>query len=180
MSTELETRTRLVDLSKEERADIAQTVFIENAKGISRRKLSEKYGLTDHAVKTLIHEYGAYMAKTRSHTKEAGIVVYDYVIEKGIEVMESPEGHPALVRAKAVESVIQAQTRKDKLLGHESPNLNINATGQTLSDIVTRMYGAGGEAEDVSPMDSGMVGEEEEIMEAEVIEDDTDEDSRIS
>lgn len=181
MSTEIE-RRRVTDLSTEERAELAHDMFLEKAKGKSIRALSKKNGLSEHAVRKLLQEYGAYLQQTRGHSKEANIAAYDYILQKSAEIIENPQNYSVLLQAKGFEAFIQAATRKDKLLGHEAPTHNINTKGETLADMVTRMYGQKGSNEDESPMDATIVGmveqEEEEIEEAEVIDDDQDE--RIS
>ncbi len=162
-------------LNPDERAELAGDIFTENAKGKSKRSLAKKYNLTEHSVRTLINEYGAYLQKTRGHTKEAGIAVYDYLIEKSIEILDNPDNVPAIVWAKSFEGVIQSQTRKDKLLGHEAPNINVNAGERTIIDMMKERYGAGGGKEGVSPMDAAGIGEAE-ILEGEVVDDYDDED----
>lgn len=164
----------MTDLTKHEKAEIAHDMFIEHGKGKSYKKLSEKYGLTPYAVKELVLEYGAYLQKSRGFTKEANIEGYNFILEEAAEIITNPEGRPALVQAKAYEAFIQALTRKDKLLGHEAPTHNINTKGESLMDVVRQKFGADGEQEGVSPMDSGRVGrvEDEMIIDAEFIDDD--------
>lgn len=158
-------------LSPDERVDLASDLFIKNAKGQSKRSLSKKYDISERSVTILINEYGAYLQKTRGHTREAGIALYDYLIEKSIEILDNPDGVPALVWAKSFEGVIQSQTRKDKLLGHEAPSISVNAGERTIVDMMKERYGAGGNKEGVSPMDAAAVGEAE-IVEGEVVDDD--------
>lgn len=181
MSTSIEVhqKRRLIDLEIHERADVAQDLFIAKAKGKSFRSLAKAHNLTEYAVRSLITEYGAYLQQTRSHTKESGLVFYDYLIEKAVDIIESTEQQSALVKAKAFEVAIQAQTRKDKLLGHEAPTTNVSVTGETVADMMKRKFGAGGDNEDVSPMDSAMVGlyedeyDETVAVEGEVVDDGT-------
>ena len=173
-------RRPITDLTKEERADMAQECFIDKAKtGASFAALARKHNITPQAVRTLIDEYGLYLSKTRNHSKEAGIVVYDYIIKKSLEILDEPDNVPAIVWAKSFEGAIQGQTRKDKLLGHEAPNVNVNAGGETLADLIKQRYGA---AESVpSAADTAAIGEAEyEIMEDGEEDDDSDyEDTRL-
>lgn len=165
-------KRRLTDLTKEERADIGHEVFVAHGKGSSYRALAKQYNITEYAVKDLVIEYGAYLQKSRGYTKEANIEGYNFILENAAKIIENPEGHPALVRAKAYEAFIQSLTRKDKLLGHEAPTHNINTKGESLIDIVRQKFGADGDQEGISPMDSAHVGEaEDEILDAEVIDD---------
>ena len=172
-------RRPITDLTKEERADIAQDCFIEKAKtGASFSALARRHNLTPQAVRTLIDEYGLYLSKTRNHSKEAGIVVYDYIIKKSIEILDNPDQVPAIVWAKSFEGAIQGQTRKDKLLGHEAPNVNVNAGGETLADLIKQRYG-GGNGEVPSPTDTAAIGEIEIVDEEENGYHSDDEDSEL-
>lgn len=172
MSTNLPDRRRAItDLTKPERVEMAQTLFIEKAKhGTSFNKLGEKYNITTSGVRTLIEEYGLYLSQTRNHSKEANIAVYDYIISKSIDILDNPEGVPAIVWAKSFEGAIQSLTRKDKLLGHEAPSVNINAGQETLMDLVQKKFGAQGENAQISPTDTAILGEQE-ILEGEVVDD---------
>lgn len=168
--SELVPKRDIRTLSQEERVDLAADLFIANAKGKSKRSLAKQHNISEYSVRTLISEYGAYLQKTRGHTKEASISVYDYLIEKSIEILDNPQGVPAIVWAKSFEGAIQSQTRKDKLLGHEAPNINVNAGDKTVMDLLKERYGAGGAKEGVSPMDAAAIGEEE-IIEGEIVDD---------
>lgn len=173
MSTELVVKRKLTDLSLEEKASLGQICFIAKAKGISMRELARRHNLTDGAVKRVIAEYGAYLRETNTHTKEASIVAYDYIIEKAVEIIENPHDYSVLLQAKSYEAFIQSVTRKDKLLGHEAPTHNIQTKGETMLDLAQRLYGPNGTNEDQSPVDAGYIGqEEEEIEDAEIVEDD--------
>jgi hypothetical protein len=175
-----EKRRPVTDLSKQERADIAQECFIDKAKhGTSFSELGRRHNLTPQAIRTLVDEYGLYLSKTRNHSKEAGIVVYDYIIKKSIEILDNPDNVPAIVWAKSFEGAIQGQTRKDKLLGHEAPNVNVHAGGETLADLIKQKYGGGDEVP--SPTDTAIIGDAEfEILEGEENGDySDDEDARL-
>lgn len=176
MSTSVAVKRDIRKLNPEERADLASKLFIDNAKGTPKTELQKAHNLTYDAVTKLINEWGAFQRKNRGFTKEAGIAVYDYLIRKSIDILDNPDGVPAIVWAKAFEGVIQSQTRKDKLLGHEAPNINVNAGDKTVVDLLKERYGAGAPKEEVSPMDAAMIGEEE-IVEGEVVDDDYDEDT---
>jgi cyanate lyase len=168
----------ITDLSKQERVNLAQECFISKAKhGTSFAELGRRHNMTPQAVRTLHDEYGLYLSKTRNHSKESGLVVYDYIINKGVEVLDNMHEYPAIVQAKAFEGVIQGQTRKDKLLGHEAPNVNVNAGGETLMDLVKQKYGGGAP----SAADTAIIGEAEfEILDGEENGDySDDEDTRL-
>jgi hypothetical protein len=164
-------RKRVTDLTTEERAQVAHDMFLAKAKGQSIRSLSRQHGLSEFSVRKLLSEYGAYLQQTRGFSKEANIAAYDYILEKASEIIENPQNYSVLLQAKGYEAFIQAATRKDKLLGHEAPTHNINTKGETLADMVTRMYGQKGENEDESPADATILGmeEEDEIEDAEVV-----------
>lgn len=167
---ELEPKTKLTELSVEQRASLGQDLFIAKAKGKSMRSLAKVHNVTEHAVRVLIAEYGAYLQETNTHTKEANIAAYDFVLENAAHIIENPGQYSVLLQAKGYEAFIQALTRKDKLLGHEAPTHNINTKGETMLDIVKQRYDYTGTHDGVSPMDTAVIGEEEEIEDAEVID----------
>jgi hypothetical protein len=118
------------------------------------------------SVKKLIDEHAAFERNSGSDTKMANYQAYRFIQGKAAEIIENPQGHPALLQAKAYEAFIQATTRMDKLGGHEAPTMQGTIPGETVADLIRKAYAEGG-LEGISPRDHG-------IVEAEVIDDDDD------
>lgn len=166
-------RRRLVDLTPEERVDVGFKAHQSLIKGKSKEKTAFELDVTVYALNKMLEQYAAFRSRTRSDTKGISEDRYAALIEKAWEIIDNPDGYAALVHAKAFEVIIQAGTRIDKLGGHEAPTHNINTKGETVMDMIRREYGNNGNSEGVSPMDGAMLGSveaEEEIMEAEIVE----------
>ncbi len=168
MPTPVPQGRKLTDLDVDQRAEAAYDLFLKWAKGKSIAALSRESGFNRGAVKTLIDEHAAVeRVMNGDSTKQQSIASYDFVIEKMVEVIEDAENQPVLVRAQAPQTLIQAVTRKDKLLGHESPTMNVNVNARTTIEKIRAIQAAEGSA---SPADLGVMGEED-IEDAEWWED---------
>jgi hypothetical protein len=166
---DLPAKVYLRDLSVDERAELGYDLFLENAKGKSVSALARDHGLNRESAQTLINEHAAFERATGGDSKMANIAVYKFILEKATEIMENPQGHPALLQAKSFEAAIQAATRLDKLGGHEAPTMHGEIPQDTIRDMMERAQ-ASGDFDDISPMDQGKVYREDEVIEdAEVI-----------
>lgn len=172
-------RRKLSELTVDEKAKISHDSFYEWAKGVPYSELSRRHNIAPQTIKKLIIEYSAFIREEKPDTKAANEEAYRYLLGKAVGILERLDDPSvsALLKAKAFESANSSLTRLDKLGGHEAPTTNINVGGETLSDIVTKMFGPGGAGETISPMDMGMVVDaEESIEDADVVEEEQEQD----
>ena len=161
--------TNIRSLTPDQRAGLSYLCFIAWAtEGTSFSDLSKTHNITVNAVKILIEEHSAHERAGSNSNKAASAAAYRYLMSKSKEIMENPAAHPALVRAKAPETYLQARTRLDKLEGTESPQLNISASEETIADWKRRAQKSGDLAQ-VSPVDHAIV-EEGNLKPGEIVE----------
>ncbi len=160
---------RIDQLSPEDRAVTAHDLAVKWAEGWTFTALSKEYNITTQGVKTLLQEHAAYVRNARPDTRSLQEEEYRrfYGQMKGIDPKDTNVS--ALVRAKAVEARIQILTRLDKLLGHEIQG-DIDGAVNSVSELVRKMNQRG-DFRGVSPADLARIGEEEDIIDAEIIED---------
>lgn len=164
-------RIKINELSLDERAELSYRCFHDWAtKGLSYKKLSEIHNITTHAVKKLIEEHAAHERASNPANKARSSAGYKFIIEKAHDIIENPNVHPVMVRAKAFDAYIQASTRLDKLEGNESPQMNISADAETVADWIRRAQKAG-DLDSISPSDHAAAGTVDYDIEVEAEED---------
>lgn len=166
MSDNLPDRIEIRSLSLDERAELAYTCFMEYAtKGMPVSKIAEKHNLAYQSAKKLIDEHSAYDRANKPDTKQAALASYRWIKNKAAEAIEHPEGLPAIVQAKSWEAYIQAQTREDKLEGHEVATSDVQGAAETIADMIRRAHQSG-DLDGVSPTDHAKM-KEDDIIEVE-------------
>lgn len=132
--------TGLTSLSPEERADKSYQCYDYYIKGKNYTEISKLTGITIPAVKKLITEHAVTIEKYRPETRTVAESQYRKLIDHFWSILEraqDPDDHvSALVEAKAMEGLIQAQTRLDKFYGHESPQLHVHGDMKTAADLI--------------------------------------------
>lgn len=170
MSDNIPDRIEIRSLSLDDRAELAYTCFMEYAtKGMSVNKIAQKHNLSYPSAKKLIDEHSAFDRANKPDTKSAALASYRWIKNKAAEAIEHPEGLPAIVQAKSWEAYIQAQTREDKLEGHEVSTSDVQGAAETIADLMRRAHQSG-DLDGISPSDHGKM--DEDIIEVEDIEND--------
>lgn len=142
MGNEIEKQNKgIASLSPEERADKSYECYNLYIKGKNYTQISKSTGMAIPAVKKLITEHAVTIEKYRPETRTVAESQYRKLIDHFWGVIEraqdpdQPNVSP-LVEAKAMEGLIQAQTRLDKFYGHESPQLHVHGDMKTAAELV--------------------------------------------
>jgi hypothetical protein len=173
--TDIERRknNRIDQITPEERATLAHQLAIEYAEGTTYAQMGRTHSITTAAVKTLLQEHAAYIRNARPDTRSLQEEEYMRMYGEMKRIDPTDNSISALIRAKAIEARIQLLTRRDKLLGHELQG-DMDGAVNTVAEMV-RAMNQRGDFDGVSAMDLGKLHQDEEdVVEAEVIEDDTD------
>lgn len=163
---------RIDRLDLDERANIAHDCTVKWAEGWTYTDMAKLHNIAVSGVKALIAEHAAYVRQARPDTKTLQEEEYRrfYGQMKAIEPEDS--SYPALVRAKAIEARLQIMTRQDKLFGHEIIG-EVEGAAQSVVDLARKLQNSG-DFDGISPFDLGVVGEAEDIEDAEIVEDEHD------
>lgn len=159
MSNEIEKRVKLPDLTEQERTDYAYDCYQQYSKGRNYTQIAKKTGLTIEAVKKLVAEHARVVEKYRPETRTVAESQYRLLQEHFWDILDSEENQSALVKAKAMEGLIQVQTRLDKFYGHESPQMHVSLDNKTAADLIKEAVNE----QNVSPADIAAYGEDEII-----------------
>lgn len=119
MSDNLPAKRRIIQLSTEERVDIAHTVAQDWGRGKSLAQMGREHNLPVSAIKTLLKEHAAYIRKARPDTKSLQEESYRKFIGRMQDIQDDNTNYPALVVSTAIQAEMGAMTRLDKILGHE-------------------------------------------------------------
>lgn len=167
MSDNLPKRVEIRSLSLDDRAELAYTCFMEYAtKGMPVTKIAEEHNLAVSSAKKLIDEHAAFNRANRPDTKQAALASYRWLKNKSADIIENLHDYPAIVQAKSFEAYIQAQTREDKLEGHEVSTSDVQGAAETIADLMRRAHQSG-DLDGISPTDHGKMGEDIIEVEAE-------------
>lgn len=161
-----ERHRNISSLSPQERTDYAYECYTLYCKGKNYTQISRETGLTTSAVKRLITEHARVVEKYRPETRTVAESQYRNYIAHCWKIIEAAEKNPRryspVIVAKAMEGIIQAQTRLDKFYGHESPTIHVTGDAKTMADII-REYERGAAGRGAVPNDD--VIEVEEYLE---------------
>ncbi len=132
----VENKRSLTQLKGEERMNLAAQVHKDWSKGMTITKLSEKHQVSREAIKTLTGEWAAVMRELRPETRTAGEENMRELLAYCWDILENPDMKSVMLKMKAIESIIQIQTRFDKWFGHETPQIHLTGDVKTAADLI--------------------------------------------
>lgn len=169
-------KRQVTSLSPQERADKAYECYMLYCRGFNYTEISRRVGLSTSTVKKLIVEHARTVERYRPETRTIAESQYRNFIQHCWHVIEEAEKNPRryspLVVAKAMEGIIQAQTRLDKFYGHETPQIHVTGDAKTMVDIIREYEQENRGRGNLTDEETNRV--EEYIEDAEVLEEDED------